>query len=178
MHDDQQQAETVSEQVAGISGEGFRHVALLAGSQEQYLAEVTGFVRAALARDEPTLVAVPAFRAGPLRQSLGADAGQVTWADMAEMGRNPARVIPALTAFAHDHAGTRVSCVGESAWPGRTGPELTEAIKQEALANLAFGAMPVTALCPFDRTGLPPCVLALAGQVHPPLTTHGTWCPS
>jgi hypothetical protein len=50
MHDDQQQAGTVSRQVAGISGEGFRHVALLAGSQEQYLAEMTGFVRAALAR--------------------------------------------------------------------------------------------------------------------------------
>jgi hypothetical protein len=64
MHDDQQQAGTVSRQVAGISGEGFRHVALLAGSQEQYAAEMTGFVRAALARDEPVLVAVPAFRAG------------------------------------------------------------------------------------------------------------------
>src|SRR5690242_21355131 len=71
-----------------------------------------------------------------------------------------------------------VGCVGESAWPGRTGPELTEAIKQDALANLAFRAMPVTALCPFDRTGLPPGVLALAGQVHPLLTEHGTLCPS
>jgi anti-sigma regulatory factor (Ser/Thr protein kinase) len=139
---------------------------------------MTGFVRAALARDEPVLVAVPAFRAGPLRQALGADAGQVTWADMAEMGRNPARIIPALTAFARDYAGTRVSCVGESAWPGRTGPELTEAIKQDALANLAFRAMPVTALCPFDRTGLPPGVLAMAGQAHPLLAEHGTVRPS
>jgi anti-sigma regulatory factor (Ser/Thr protein kinase) len=178
MHDDQQEAGTVSQQAAGISGEGFRHVALLAGSQEQYLAEVTGFVRAALGRGEPVLVAVPAFRAGPLRQVLGAGAGQVAWTDMAEMGRNPARVIPALTAFARDHAGAPVSCVGECAWPGRAGPELTEAIKQEALANLAFRAMPVTALCPFDRTGLPPGVLALAGQVHPLLAEHGRLCPS
>ena len=178
MHDDHQAAETVSQQVAGISDEGFCHAALLAGSQEQYLAGVTGFVRAALARGAPVLVAVPAFRTGPLRQMLGAAAGQVTWADMAEVGRNPARIIPALTAFARDHAGTRVSCVGECTWPGRTGPELTEAIKQEALANLAFRAMPVTALCPFDQTGLPPGVLAMAGQVHPLLAGRGPLCPS
>src|SRR5438309_965340 len=56
MHDDQQETGTVSQQVAGISAEGFRHVALLAGSQEQYLAEVTGFVSAALDRGEPVLV--------------------------------------------------------------------------------------------------------------------------
>src|SRR5690242_1587279 len=120
MHDDQQEAGTVSRPVAGISGEGFRHVALLAGSQEQYLAEVTWFVRAAMARGEPVLVAVPAFRAGPLRQALGAGAGQVTWADMAEMGRNPARIIPALTAFARDHPGTRSAASGSP--PGRAGP--------------------------------------------------------
>lgn len=178
MRDDHQEAETVSPQAAGISGEGFCHAALLAGSQEQYLAEVTGFVDAALGRNEMVLVAVPAFRAGPLRQRLGADAGQVAWADMGEVGRNPARIIPALTAFARDHAGSRVSVVGKCTWPGRTGPELTEAIKQEALANLAFRAMPVSALCPFDRTGLPPGVLAMAGQVHPLLAEHGTLCPS
>jgi anti-sigma regulatory factor (Ser/Thr protein kinase) len=178
MHNDHQEAETVSAQAADSSGEGFCHAALLAGSQEQYLAEVTGFVRAALGRDEVVLVAVPAFRAGPLRQRLGADAGRVAWADMDEVGRNPARIIPALAAFARDHAGARVSVVGECAWPGRTDPELTEAIKQEALANLAFRGMPVTALCPFDRTGLPPGVLAMAGQVHPLLAGHGTLCPS
>ena len=44
MHDDHQEAETVSELVAGIPDAGFCHAALLAGSQEQYLAGVTGFV--------------------------------------------------------------------------------------------------------------------------------------
>jgi anti-sigma regulatory factor (Ser/Thr protein kinase) len=177
MDGDHQAAGPVSA-AAGTGGGGFRHAALLAGSQEQYLAEVTGFVRAALARGEPTLIAVPGFRAGPLRQLLGAGTGQVTWADMDQVGSNPARIIPALTAFTRDHAGTRVSCVGECAWPGRTGPELTEAIKQEALANLAFRAMPITALCPFDQTGLPPGVLAMARQTHPLLAEHGTMCPS
>ena len=178
MYDDHQEAETAFPAAAGISGDGFRHAALLAGSQEQYLAEVTGFVRAALNRNEVVLVAVPAFRADPLRRRLGADAGQVAWADMGEVGRNPARIIPALTAFARDHAGTRVSCVGECAWPGRTDPELTEAIKQEALANLAFRALPVSALCPYDRTGLSPGVLAMAEQVHPLRAEDGALCPS
>jgi anti-sigma regulatory factor (Ser/Thr protein kinase) len=97
---------------------------------------------------------------------------------MAEMGRNPARIIPALTAFARDHAGTRVSCVGESAWPGRTGPELTEAIKQDALANLAFRAMPVTALCPFEPHRAAPR-RAGHGRAGPPAAAeHGTLRPS
>jgi anti-sigma regulatory factor (Ser/Thr protein kinase) len=177
MHNDHQQPGTAS-QAVGRLGEGFCHAALLVGSQEHYLAEVTAFVRAALAREEPVLVAVPAFRAGPLREMLGAASGRVTWADMAEVGRNPARIIPALTAFVRDHASRRISCVGECIWPGRTGPELTEAIKQEALANLAFGAMPLTALCPFDRTGLPQRVLAMAEQVHPLLAEPGTLRPS
>src|SRR5436305_11836564 len=98
MDGDHQAAGTVSA-AAGTGSGGFCHNALLAGSQEQYLAGVNGFVRAALARGEPVLVAVPPFRAGPLRQRLGAGAGRVTWADMPAVGRHPARIIPALTAF-------------------------------------------------------------------------------
>jgi hypothetical protein len=76
------------------------------------------------------LVAVPTFRAGPLGRLLGADAGRVAWADMGEVGGNPARVIPALAGFARDHAGARVSVVGECAWPGRTGPKIASSDKR------------------------------------------------
>src|SRR5438309_4723163 len=126
MDGDHQAAGAVSAAV-GTGGAGFRHAALLAGSQEQYQAGVTGFVRAALDRDEPVLVAVPAFRAGPLRQRLGAAAGQATWAGMDPVGRNPARIIPALSAFARDSVRSRVSSVGACGWRGRTGPGPAEA---------------------------------------------------
>lgn len=174
MNDNRHAADGVSRVRAG----GFCHAALLVRSQEHYLAEVTGFVHAALARDEPVLVAVPAFRAGPLRRALGAGAQRAVFTDMTEVGRNPARIIPAVTEFAMGHAGKRVSCVGECTWPGRTDPELNEAVDHEALANLAFHGMPVTALCPFDMTGLPPRVLGMAEQTHPLLASRGTLCPS
>jgi anti-sigma regulatory factor (Ser/Thr protein kinase) len=157
---------------------GFCHTALLFDSQEQYLAEVTRFVHTALARAEPIVIAVPAFRAGPLRQALGADAQRAVFTDMTELGRNPARIIPAITEYALDHAGTRLNCVGECTWPSRSGPELNEAIRQEALANLAMQDMPVSALCPFDVTGLPPGMLSMVEQTHPLLASRGTLCPS
>lgn len=174
MNDNRQAADGVARMPAG----GFCHAALPFRSQEQYLAEVTGFVHAALARDEPVLVAVPSFRAGPLRRALGTDAQRAIFTDMTEIGRNPARIIPAITEFAMDHPGTRVHCVGECTWPGRTGPELNEAVIHEALANLALQGLPVTALCPFDVTGLPPSVLGMAEQTHPLLASRGRLCPS
>lgn len=182
MNDNRQAADGVPRMPAGIPAGipagGFRHAALLFHSQEQYLAEVTGFVHAALARDEPVLVAVPTFRIGPLRRALGTDAQRATFSDMTEIGRNPARIIPAVTEFAMDHPGRRVHCVGECTWPGRTGPELNEAFTHEALANLALQGMPVTALCPFDVTGLPPSMLSMTEQTHPLLASRGTVSPS
>lgn len=178
MNDNRQAVDGMSRAPTGIPDDDFCHAALLFRSQEHYLAEVTGFVHAALARAEPVLVAVPGFRAGPLRRALGAAAQQVVFADMAELGRNPARIIPAVTAFAIDHAEKGVSCVGECIWPGRSGPELSEAVKHEALANLAFEGMRVSALCPFDVTGLPPSVLDTAAQTHPLLASRGILCPS
>ena len=57
---------------------------------------------------------------------------------MAELGRNPARIIPEVLAFAQIHPGKAVCCVGEPIWPGRTTEEIEEAVRHEALVNLAF----------------------------------------
>src|SRR5438874_9543855 len=98
---------------SGAAGDGLRHMALPYRSRAHYLREVRVFVRAALARDEPVMVAVPGPRAGQLRAALGAGAGGVAFADMEEIGGNPARVIPAVTDFADTHRGRRVSWVSE-----------------------------------------------------------------
>ena len=46
-------------------------------------------------RGEPILVAVGADKIAALRAALGADAAGIDFADMAEVGHNPARIIPA-----------------------------------------------------------------------------------
>lgn len=157
---------------------GLRHVALFYRGRGDYLAATAGFVRAALDRGEPVFAAVPGPRLAMLRGELAADAGRVTFSDMARVGRNPARIIPAVRAFTDRHPGERVSYLGEPAWPGRTDPELREAARHEALLNRAFADTLVTMMCPYDLAGLPAEVLADAERTHPVLARRGTSSPS
>ena len=155
---------------AGPAGQqDFRHLAFFYRGTAEYQAGVGGFIRAALARRAAVFVAVPMARAGPLRAALGTGARQVHFADMAELGRNPGRILPAYRSFADRHRGRPVSCVGEPVWPARSPPELAESARHEALVNLAFAGQPVTVLCPYDRAGLPRSALADAEHTHPEL---------
>ncbi len=158
---------------APADGDGFRHIALLYHNEAEYLTGVAAFIRAALRRGEPVLAAVPGFHVGPLREVLGEYAQRVAFADMTRVGRNPGRIIPAVHAFADRHPGGRVSAVGEPAWPSRSAAEFVEVARHEALYNLAFPATPLTALCPYDATGLPAEVLETAAQTHPLLAGPG-----
>src|SRR6185437_5773546 len=73
----------------------FRHEALFYANASDYVADTARYVREGLAAGESVLVAVVEERARLLREELGADAGAVDFLDMAEVGRNPARIIPA-----------------------------------------------------------------------------------
>ena len=77
----------------------FRHLALLYRGRAGYTLAVRGFIRDSLDRDEPLLVVVPDRNADLLRADLGAEASRVTWMDMTALGRNPARIIPAVSRF-------------------------------------------------------------------------------
>jgi anti-sigma regulatory factor (Ser/Thr protein kinase) len=145
----------------------FRHLALFYHGRGEYLAALCAFIQARRARGEAVLVAVPERKTQLMRQELGEDSAQVTLVDMAELGRNPARIIPAVLAYAGKHRGQRVCCVGEPIWPGRTEAERQEATRHEALINLAFRGSPVTFLCAYDSTGLPGSVIADAASTHP-----------
>lgn len=156
----------------------FQHVACFYRGEDDYLAAVGGFVRAALARQEAVLLAVPTARAGPLREALAADAWRISFADMTVLGSNPARIIPGVRAFIDRQQGRPVSYVGEPAWPGRSAAELQEATRHEALVNRAFAGSPATILCPYDAAGLPPAVLADAERTHPVLSRGPDTRPS
>jgi anti-sigma regulatory factor (Ser/Thr protein kinase) len=152
--------------------EGLDHQALFYRDQREYLACVGGFVRAGLARGEPALIAVPGDRVGLLRGWLGQGTGRPGYADMTEAGRNPARIIPDLRAFLDRQGGGPARIVSEPAWPGRSAAELCEAIRHEALVNLAFAGAPVSILCPYDA-GLARAVIEDATSTHPAIIRDG-----
>ena len=112
------------------------------------------------------MVAVPGAKARAIGDHLDDGPGEVVFTDMTKLGRNPARIIPEVRAFADKHPGQRVRFVGEPIWPGRSAAEICEATRHEALINLAFAQTPITILCPYDASGLPGSVLADARRTH------------
>ena len=86
----------------------FRHLALLYHGRSEYVSVLAGFIRASLARDDAVFVAVPEGKAQLLRQELGEDSARLFMVDMAELGRNPARIIPAVMTYASKHGPARL----------------------------------------------------------------------
>ncbi len=146
----------------------FRHeVAFYEGSRGLANA-VLPFVEEGVDRGQPTLVVMPPDRLELLRGELGERADAVTWMDMLEVGRNPARIIPAWREFLTEHDGQVVRGVGEPIWADRREIELAEAVLHESLLNVAFDGGPAwRLLCPYDTEALPPTVLTEARRTHP-----------
>lgn len=131
---------------------GYRHEALIYGDVDEYVRSVSAFVREGLAAGEPVLVAVPGDRLTVLQAALGRVPGDLRWADMDEVGRNPARLIAAWSAFVDDAAGARARGVGEPNHAGRDDAELDECRRHEHLLDTWFDGRPFTLLCPYDRS--------------------------
>jgi anti-sigma regulatory factor (Ser/Thr protein kinase) len=165
-------------ETAPVLAQKFEHAAVLYRGTGEYLDAVLGFVGAGLERADPVLVAVPGPKVGLLREQLGGQAGRVSFADMTEMGANPAWIIPRVAAFADAHRGRAVRYVGEPMWDTRTAAEVCETTRHEALINLAFAGTAASILCPYDHTRLAPAVIADAGHTHPVLITGGRSHPS
>jgi anti-sigma regulatory factor (Ser/Thr protein kinase) len=147
----------------------FRHEALLYEDFAMFLDATLAFIEDGLKEDAATLVAVSAAKIEALRTALGAGAGAVAFADMAAIGANPARVIPAWSDFvaAHSGSGRPLRGIGEPIWVGRTPAELAECHIHESLLNLAFGEGPsFWLLCPYDTTLLDAAVLGSAHRNH------------
>jgi anti-sigma regulatory factor (Ser/Thr protein kinase) len=152
----------MDEPVGGV----LSHAALFYRSEAEYAGQITAFVQAGLAQGEPALIALPGDKAWRIGARLDAMPGELAFADMAELGRNPARIIPELRSFTDKHAGQRVRFVGEPIWPGRSAAEACEAARHEALINLAFAPALATILCPYDASGLAGPILADARRTH------------
>jgi len=148
--------------------DGFRHEAFFYGGEREFVAGASAFLRQGVEAAEPALVVVSARKIDLLRRQLGADAHQVRFADMAEVGTNPARIIPAWADFVHDHAGRRLRGIGEPIWAERSSAEVVECQRHESLLNVAFAESPgFILMCPYDTAVLDADVVDEARRSHP-----------
>jgi anti-sigma regulatory factor (Ser/Thr protein kinase) len=148
----------------------FRHEAMLYSDPETFVAGAAPFIRDAVAAGEPIMVAIGAEKIDLLRSRLGEDAEQVVFADMAQVGANPARIIPAWQEFVDTHSGggRPMRGIGEPIWADRSPAELVECQCHEALLNIAFADAPAFhLLCPYDTAQLDDEVIAEAERSHP-----------
>jgi len=158
-----------------IANDGaYRHEAMLYAGDEGFVDGVASFVRAGVAAAEPVLVVVQAHKIAMLQAALGDDAAAVQFADMAAVGQNPARIIPAWREFVADHAGEgRLRGVGKPVYVERSRDELAECHLHEALLNVALADAPLSLLCPYDTDTLRPRDIETAIDNHPFLHVDG-----
>jgi anti-sigma regulatory factor (Ser/Thr protein kinase) len=148
---------------------GYRHEAFFYADTDAFMAGVVPFISQAVEAGEPLLAVLSAPKIAALEDALRDVADGVLFADMAEVGTNPARIIPAWQAFldargADDRA---VRGIGEPIWAGRSDAELAECERHEALLNAAFADPAFWLLCPYDVGALPEAVLEEARRNHP-----------
>jgi anti-sigma regulatory factor (Ser/Thr protein kinase) len=156
-----------------MNNRGPSHAALVRPCSPERTAFVADFVRQGLTRDEAVSIGVSAEESETLRQALGDRGAQAAFFDVGEVGRNPGRIIPAMLDFAAAHAGRRVLYVSQPFWTGRSCAETVEAMRHEALVNLAFAQANVSIICLYDAAGLDSQVASAAEQTHPAVYRDG-----
>ncbi len=152
---------------SGASASEYRHAALFYAGDEEFVRRTAHFIRAGLPGREPTLVVVSSEKIDRLRRELGADGAGVHYADMGDVGSNPARIIPAWQEFIEANPGRELRGIGEPIYPERDAAELIECQHHERLLNLALADSKLFLVCPYDNTALPPAVIVEAGHSHP-----------
>jgi anti-sigma regulatory factor (Ser/Thr protein kinase) len=154
----------------------FAHEALLYDGDDDFVSATAEFIREGVDAGEPVLVVVGAEKIARLREELNGHGHTVLFADMAAVGANPARIIPAWQQFVEQHLrdDRPVRGIGEPIWAERTADELVECQRHESLLNLAFADAPAwRLLCPYDRSKLSDAVITEALRSHPIVVRNG-----
>jgi len=158
--------------------QSYRHEAFLWHDAADFAASMVPFLSEGLDADEPTMVAVLPEHAEWLKDGLGRRSDEIEFVDMRELGRNPARIIPAWQRFLDDQSGPGrpVRGIGEPIWPGRRPEELLECQLHEALLNVAVDPeLPFWLICPYDAEQLSPSVVEEAFRSHPVIVEAGSY---
>ncbi len=160
------------EPIQATAATGLTHEMLAHHGESQFLAGVTAFVGEGLAGGGRVVVALGAANIVRLRAALGIDGHDpaLTYLAVAELGRNPARTIPAWRelALADGDPDRPFSGVCEWSPGGRPEAEVEALCREETLLNVAFATdRRWRLLCLYDATVLDGPTLAGAANAHP-----------
>jgi anti-sigma regulatory factor (Ser/Thr protein kinase) len=148
---------------------GFRHEAFFYAGDDEFLAGTVPYLEEGICAGETVLAVLPERRMQLLTEALGPAAREVEFWQMGNVGRNPARLIPAWRDFLRTCDLQRgVRGLGEPVSPDRSTAEVEECELHERLFNLAFAKeRTLTVMCPYDTSGLGSEVLLGAERSHP-----------
>jgi hypothetical protein len=158
--------------------QSYRHEAFLWDGRAEFLDGLLPFIEDGVDAGEAVLVAATPEHQKWLSDGLGSRTPDVHFVDITELGRNPARIIPACQRFLQDWSGygRPARAVGETVWHGRRPEEVLETQLHEALMNVAIDPeLPFWALCPYDAGSVDADVLVDVSRSHPALATSTSY---
>jgi anti-sigma regulatory factor (Ser/Thr protein kinase) len=146
----------------------FRHEALFYSGERDFVKQTLPFIRESIDSREPILVVVSQRKIELLKEELGNANRHVMFADMTEVGLNPARIIPVWQEFVDESPDGRCRGIGEPVSAERGSEEILESQIHESLLNIAFdGGTPLWLMCPYDMSVLRDEVIDEAYRSHP-----------
>src|SRR5215208_1975053 len=160
---------------ASAPTEGFLHPALIYGSDQEFMEVALPLVEEGIARAEPTLVAVQARHVDNLRSALGGEPEEVTLLSVEQWYETSARTRDKFARWAGERINRhkdsrgetrRVRLIGEPPWAVGNDAHIRDWARHESVINLAFEAMPVTLICPYDSRMLPTEIVEHAKSTH------------
>jgi anti-sigma regulatory factor (Ser/Thr protein kinase) len=163
--------------VFAIGRDAVRHGALFFRTAQELISGIEAFAGQGLAEGQAVLIASAGTALAELRSRLGRTNPQVSWIDLTGGEGRPGRFTSALLAFADHHRGQGIRCVQEPGWHARPALELNEALRHEALINLALASSSASVLCAFPAE-LAAIARKGAERTHPALVRDGQWQPS
>jgi anti-sigma regulatory factor (Ser/Thr protein kinase) len=164
--------------VAALQADGgahYRHEAFLYANPDEFFDISVRFILDAIAANEPILVILAAEKISQIRSRLNGRSRAVLFAEMSDIGDNPAHIIPAWDDFLKGNAapGTSFRGIGEPIVAGQSPAKLAECQRHEALLNIAFANPEFWLLCPYDASVMSSEVIDEARRTHPFLIENG-----
>lgn len=146
----------------------YQHRAVPYEGQDDFVARGAAMVADAGAQDERLLFLLSSAKTQALRSALGNGSPDVTYVDMDEHGRNPARLLAMLEAFHSRADGRRCVSVNEPAFAGVSAAAAAEAQLGESMLNAPeLQSWPMSVCCLYDKHRLDENSLLDMRRSHP-----------
>ncbi len=147
---------------------GYQHEALPYRGQDEFISSCVDLARLGSAGDERMIFLAGAAKLAAVRDTLGADASDITFVDTDEHGRNPSRITTLLDNFRLGANGRRMLGVSEQVLAGQRPAALQEAQFAESLLNTnGMQAWPLSLVCLYDCASLDDETVTEMRRSHP-----------